>query len=734
METLMVLPVPRRAERREGTYVMPERLTIAGLTEDAGYAAIAAELGGYPAMGTEAAVVRLQLISESQDGTAASDLSAEELLLLLNPEGYVLIVSADGIDIWAAEPAGHLYGVMTLKGMMRQYGSELPCLIVGDAPAMKRRGMQLAFAQGMTEYRASYMENLVRVLAGWKINELYLYLETFFDFPSLPRLGGPGAMTADDARTLDKLCRAYNIKLIPQLNLLAHSGELLSLQRYHHLTESSAESDYRTSSSYTMCASSPEADELADRMLGDLFDCFSSDVICVGGDEVENMGECPLCKPKLEEKGKIGIYVDHFSRIMRAASVQGRKIGIWGDMLISHFAKATPDERQYAVDVLLSGTIIYDWSYDGGSFESLQSFKEAGFETVACSSTHLCYSSSVHIGQHAKQLELFADAAAAGTAGGMTTAWCNAYGLHEEQMNFLVASGATALWSGADGGGSARSGEEANEAQPEPRSDVLAYGEQFERAYSLQRYGLRETALTAYWHALGDPAGAVLGPLAPLNGVDIRKCLYHTDNVLMMWKLYAAILRGEKLAQYEQGIQYARGLWDRVAAEADRLPGGADTYLPLQEGSLLMHEHLLRRFRITEEMYALYDKAAKAQYRDAGEFGSALQAAAARLLEHLADFTPVEAYLTEANRMLGLEKASLLRLDATKRNMKELADFLGYLAESDRPLPAFVTLHDVFLRPFYSNWFVDRQHEWAAGPERFRRYSVQDGAWKAKPF
>ncbi|PYI51565.1 hypothetical protein DLM86_24430 [Paenibacillus flagellatus] len=108
--------------------------------------------------------------------------------------------------------------------------------------------------------------------------------------------------------------------------------------------------------------------------------------------------------------------------------------------------------------------------------------------------------------------------------------------------------------------------------------------------------------------------------------------------------------------------------------------------------------------------------------------------AASSLLSHLDDFPVVESYLREAHRHFGLETATLLRLEATKRNMTELAAFFRHLAQSDRPLPMFVHLHDIFLRPYYSNWFVDRQHEWSNGPERFRRYSVQEKAWGAEPF
>ena len=53
--------------------------------------------------------------------------------------------------------------------------------------------------------------------------------------------------------------------------------------------------------------------------------------------------------------------------------------------------------------------------------------------------------------QATNQRLLFADAIAAGADGGMTTAWTNFTGLHEEQYNYLHATGAVMLWSGPDG-------------------------------------------------------------------------------------------------------------------------------------------------------------------------------------------------------------------------------------------------------------------------------------------
>ncbi|PYI51564.1 family 20 glycosylhydrolase [Paenibacillus flagellatus] len=585
-DNLQLIPVPQQVETGGGHYELPDDLSIQAKTGSPLYATASKEL---------------QAVWTPDGGCIRFRSSDDAPPLGLNDfvqaaEGYALVIAAEGIDIWACDPAGHFYGAMTLKQLIRQFGKRLPLLRIGDAPALRHRGVQIPLAQGLTEYRSAYFKHLVPILAGWKMNALYLYLESYFDFPSVPHLGGPGAMTAEDARELDALCKSYNIRLIPSLNVLGHCGDILALQKYHHLIECGPDKDFRTASTYTLCASSPEVRALVDAMLTDTMDCFSSEIICIGGDEVSNLGECPACRANVEEKGKLGHYADYFSRIKKTLNQRGRKAGLWGDMLIKHYGPSSDEERQYAIDALAEGTIIYDWHYRGGSPHTLRMFRDAGFETIACGSTNLVYSSSVDCDQHRKLTALYRDAITYGALGGVTTAWCNMYGLHEEQVNVLTSVSGCLLWSGTE-----------NDRKP------ISFAEDFERAYSLQRYGFATNALVEYWHALGDREGPVLKPLTPLNGVDIRKCLYHTDNVLMMWKCYSPILTNHNLANYEEGVRFARSLWNRVE---EAISGCRDPYISLQSAPLLMHEHLLRRFKMTEAVYGYYDAAARIQYEN----------------------------------------------------------------------------------------------------------------------
>jgi hypothetical protein len=711
---MLLLPPPRTVVRRAGVCRLPGSPVVGFEHESASdplRRTILRELGGTEGR-AEKAVVSFGSVASAPMQSLSDDLRN----FAVAPGGYALQVAEDGIAVGAATPAGMLYGAMTLSQLIREYGRTIPCLLIGDAPVLARRGVQLPFVQGHTAYRADYLRHLVPQLARWKINELYLYLESYFDFPSLPHMAGPGAMTLDNARSLDALCREYNIALIPMLNTLAHCGELLSAQRYNHLAEYPEGADRRVVRPFNLCASNPETHRVIDGMLDDLLGSFSASTIHVGGDEVSCLGECPRCRER--GRGPFELYVEYYGRILARLSEAGRRGGIWGDMLLQHSSELPAAETTAFMAPLAGKAVIYDWHYSGGGKESLELFVKAGFTTIACSSTNLCYSSALWPGQRERQLELFRDAVDAHAEGGMTTAWANQFGLHEEQLSYLHGTGAALLWSGAGG----------NPAQSEPGGTTLA---QCESAFALHRYGVRSTLLTDYLYAVGDIDGPVLAVLKPNHGVDLRKMLYHTVNVLEFWLHFCDRLAGPGLEKYRQGIGEVRRVWDRLAGE----PGArSNRYFPLLQGPLLMHEHLLARYEASEAMYRAYDAAAAVQLDDPAAFADHLADAACAIGRHREDFPPIEEYLKRATDDAGLEQSSLRRIEATKKGIEELMALMDHFKTAERPLPAFQQLASVFLEPFRTRWYGDREHEWVSEPGRFRRYSLNEpGLWGAVP-
>jgi len=245
--------------------------------------------------------------------------------------------------------------------------------------------------------------------------------------------------------------------------------------------------------------------------------------------------------------------------------------------------------------------------------------------------------------------------------------------------------------------------------------------DRFEAAYVLQRFGRRSDKLARYLHTLGDAQGSVLAALTPRHGLSIRQCLYRTTNVLEFWAQYSTILRGDGLKRYAEAVHEARKLWKALMREpAER----SDSYMRFLEGPLLMHEHLIARYAMSEAVYALYDQAGQVQYDRPERFRYLLNAASKQLLGHLSDFKPIERFLAAGHRSLGFDVSTVNRLCETKVKMQELAALLSHFARSHRPLPAFKQLYNVFLSTWHSQWYAHREHEWAAEIPRYRRFSL----------
>lgn len=58
----------------------------------------------------------------------------------LSREAYTLAVTPENITICGSLESGVLYGVQTLRQMIRQAGAVLPTVLISDKPAMENRG------------------------------------------------------------------------------------------------------------------------------------------------------------------------------------------------------------------------------------------------------------------------------------------------------------------------------------------------------------------------------------------------------------------------------------------------------------------------------------------------------------------------------------------------------------------------------------------------------------------
>ena len=321
-------------------------------------------------------------------GTVASEATPCEqigLTVRVAPEaptpaqGYTLEVSADGVEIVAADVAGAFYGCCTLAQIIAQRTS-LPCLRVTDWPDFPARGVML----DVTRDKVPTLETLyglVDLFAGWKLNQVQLYTEHTFAYRNHPEVWAEASpITGEEVLALDAYCRERQIELVPNQNSFGHMHRWLKLDRYRPLAE--VPEGYKTSFSsdpFSLCPLDPGSLELMRGLYDELLPHFSSRQFNVGCDETFDLGK-GRSADACGERGVGRVYLDFLLAIYREVKARGRTMQFWGDIIIQH-----PE----LVSELPKDTVALEWGYEADHpfAEHGARFAEAGVPFYVCPGT-----------------------------------------------------------------------------------------------------------------------------------------------------------------------------------------------------------------------------------------------------------------------------------------------------------------------------------------------------------
>ena len=288
----------------------------------------------------------------------------------LGPEGYALRVTRDGIAATASTDAGLFYAVQTLKQLLKTCGARIPALTIRDRPALAHRGLMVDVSRGKVPTLQTLF-SLVDGLSSCKYNQLQLYVEHTFDFPSHPDIAaGTDPLTSDDILAVDEYCRQRHVELVPNLQSFGHQRHLLSLPQYAHLDEVG----WRWSLS-------PALDDTY-RLLGDLYadflPAFTSRWLNVDCDETWDLGT-GQSRSLAEQHGKGRLYLHHILRLRELAAQHGCRIMLWADVL-HHYPELVPELPE---DVLL-----LDWEYEAAdAYPTTEALGKSGRQFWVCPGT-----------------------------------------------------------------------------------------------------------------------------------------------------------------------------------------------------------------------------------------------------------------------------------------------------------------------------------------------------------
>jgi hypothetical protein len=414
-------------------------------------------------------------------GTARAGDPAEvggAAIALPGDEAYHLAVTAGGIR-WAwRSDAGRRHAAATLAQLRRQYGEVLPCLVIDDAPVFAKRGVMLDVSRDRVPTMAQ-LDELVDLLAGWKVNHLQLYTEHTFAYAGHEEVWrGTSPMTPEEVRALDARCRERGIELAANQNCFGHLASWFKHPRYAPLAEIAPDGTWdfnglvTRTGGFSLCPSDPRSLALVEDLLGQLLPNFTSPLVNIGCDETFDLGQ-GRSRAEVAARGRAEVYLGFVRQVCAVAARLGRRPQFWADIALEH---------PQALDRLPQDLIGLAWGYEPDSpFATwCRQLRAAGREVWVCPGTSCWRSITGRTSERRGNLLAAArDGAAHGAAGYLVTAWGDLG--HRQQWPVTLhalAEGAHRAWSG--------------EAPFDPR------------ASSLHAFGDRTLATATWLDAFGD--------------------------------------------------------------------------------------------------------------------------------------------------------------------------------------------------------------------------------------
>lgn len=313
-------------------------------------------------------------------------------------EGYTIDLAPDCISISAESAAGAFYGLQTLSQLIRE--ETVPCGRITDFPDMKHRGFYHDITRGKVP-KLETLKALIDRLALLKINSLQLYVEHAFEFTAYEfcreRLG---YITAEELKALDDYCYERFIDFIPSLACFGHLYHLLQDGPYRHLSELPDYEPYldhfvERRAHHTINPLPEESFALIKSLLDEYLPLFRSEYFNICCDETDDLGK------GVNQGRDVGeLYFGFVSKIIAYLQAKGKKIMMWGDVLIHH-----PEQ----VKKLPDGITFLSWEYTANPpVERFRVLYDLHKPQIMCPGTNSWYSFTENVETEEKNIALLA--------------------------------------------------------------------------------------------------------------------------------------------------------------------------------------------------------------------------------------------------------------------------------------------------------------------------------------
>lgn len=298
----------------------------------------------------------------------------------MGSQQYRLEVEETRIRIIGGSAQGILYGIQTLRQMLRQKGACIPCLSISDFPDIDARGFYHDVTRGRVP-KLSWLKTLVDKLSFYKINQLQLYVEHSYLFSDLSELWRDDTpLTAEDIMALDQYCSRRGVELVPSMSTFGHLYKLLSTKQYRGLCEleEAGREPFGLISRmehHTLDVCSPEAVRLIEKMISEFMTLFSSDKFNICADETFDLGRGKN-KEKAQKDGTASLYMPYVKELCGFLISRGKTPMLWGDVMLKF-----PE----LVSELPKEAICLNWGYHPRQSEdSTRVYAKTGIKQYVC--------------------------------------------------------------------------------------------------------------------------------------------------------------------------------------------------------------------------------------------------------------------------------------------------------------------------------------------------------------
>jgi hypothetical protein len=238
-------------------------------------------------------------------------------------------------------------------------------MTIEDYPEFKTRGIYIEGGQERFGriVDKDYLREQIRRLAEFKMNTLIIECYNLFPFASFPACADAGTLSPEDCRALVAEARRYHVTIIPSLQTLAQSSELVwNCPAGKPFREATAPGQ--------MCPSTPEIYPFIKGLYRDLLQWFdTSPLMGIGCSEIEMQWQgryCPRCQGRLQAGETLrDLLLGHAEKCIRAVNEIGkeRQFPVRPLMWADEFYMYGPGKDWVGIERIPRDTVMGFWKY-----------------------------------------------------------------------------------------------------------------------------------------------------------------------------------------------------------------------------------------------------------------------------------------------------------------------------------------------------------------------------------